>query len=137
MDSDRTFDSRHKVQYLTDDGTMFHRAVLPPITGQFPSLESFAINNVEHFHQRQMIESIASTSLHESSRSLRRLCLIERKGKINKLTLTGFELAFKISQIRPDGLRRGAHLLSKSPFQGIAQETQAELESVLSQATNE
>ena len=32
---------------------------------------------------------------------------------------------------------RGAHLLSKSPFQGIARETQAELESVLSQATNE
>jgi len=37
----------------------------------------------------------------------------------------------------PNGLRRGARLRSKSPFQAIAQETQAELESVLSQATNE
>ena len=38
---------------------------------------------------------------------------------------------------RSHDLRRGALVPSKSPFQGIARETQAELESVLSQATNE
>jgi hypothetical protein len=43
----------------------------------------------------------------------------------------------QILNSRPDFLRRRAVLLSKSPFQGIAQETQAELEFVLSQATNE
>ncbi len=79
------------------------------------------------------------TNAHNRQISFRRLCLAEFCQPNPSDFCTGLSDPEHLARhhVTAEPALRGAHLLSKSPFQGIARETQAELESVLSQATNE